>query len=248
MKSIQAPVLGCSIKPDLKAHIRVFCLGFLSEEHFAVLSVLLDHPLQVNLSGCSNCKNGFIVDILKERLQDVEKKLPAEPSKILKLIEKNDDLDYQDISYNRRDLFQVLRNGVHEVSGFIVNDDRDRNSLAYTHKSIPQKRDLLNRVQSVLSGRMKNEIKKNFYYDLNIDKRCNRCCVCIGMCPTGALKSALIGSEKRLFFNCSLCTGCGLCVCSCMKQAITLHKGLSVFDPFEFRLCDWMGTEAQASR
>ncbi len=55
------------------------------------------------------------------------------------------------------------------------------------------------------------------------------------MCPTGALKSAEEEPDTMLFFNSSLCTGCGLCESFCRNNTIRMKKGFSGVLPFQFK-------------
>ncbi len=68
LKNIQEPVIGCGKAEDLKTHLKTVCLGFISEIHFAVMSFLLEKPVQLNLTACKSCVNGFIVSNLQKNL------------------------------------------------------------------------------------------------------------------------------------------------------------------------------------
>lgn len=122
LNDIDSPVMGCNLKPHLDAHAKIPCLGFLSEEHFIVLSVTIENPLQINLKECSNCRNGFIASFLKK--------------------------------------------------------------------------ELLNKTFDLLNEKTKEAILVNYYYDLSVDKECNHCFACVGMCR---IKQGLTGKNPFVF-------------------------------------------------
>jgi ferredoxin len=230
LKNIESPVLGCSRFPELDANERVSCLGFLSEEHFAVLLVLLENPLQLNLTECAQCTNGFIADVLRKRLLEAEAKTFNAGSDKIKLVEQKAELLYQDVSYKRRAFFKVLKNIAAEgASNFLDYTDINETHQAYSDKSLPDKRELLNRAWSVLSSTKSEWKLNNYYFYLFIDNNCDYCFACVGMCPTGALTIEKNDTKKQLFFNSFRCTGCRLCTAFCMKNAITVTNGKSTY-------------------
>lgn len=238
VNQIHSPVMGCNMKPDLNNHEKTHCLGFLSEEHLVILSIFMEKPLQINLTECSHCQNGFIVEILKKRLLNVESKISIKTSGRLKLVEEKSDLDYQDIPYNRRDLFKLIKNTTLKGSAsFFDSADEDESKRGYTGKALPYKRLLLTKALSILSGKIKDKILQNYFYDLMININCDQCFACVGMCPTGSLKSVREEGKKNLSFNSFLCIGCGLCLSLCRKDAILIKQGISGQNPFEFNLC-----------
>ncbi len=51
------------------------------------------------------------------------------------------------------------------------------------------------------------------------DKKCQRCRICIKICPAGAIKE----DEGRLYIDSSLCTGCAQCLAYCRFKAIKIN-------------------------
>ncbi len=231
--SVPAPVLGCKARADLKAHERTLCFGFLSEDHIIALSVFLEGQLQINLTGCADCRNGFIVDILKKRIGSITKNTSLNVFEKICLVEDGSELHYQDISFDRRGFFKAIKNlTFFHVSEFFENDEVMA-PQSYSAKKIPIKRDLLNRVISYKKGD-NTALLENYYYTVDITEDCNNCFACIGMCPTGALKIEAAGDGRELSFNTSLCSGCGLCEGFCMNNAILIKRGFRGHNPFEF--------------
>jgi ferredoxin len=235
MRKIQAPVLSCHVRPGLVAHEKTVCLGFLSEEHLIALLSFLRNPLQINLTECKDCSNDFIVDVLRERLRSVAKKISLNVFEKLRIVENKADLNYEDVSYDRRGFFRALKNLTAREARVLFDDSGGEEcALSYSDKALPARRESLNRSFSVLPQDMRQGLLEHYYYDIEVDETCDDCFACVGMCPTGALKSAEEEPDTMLFFNSSLCTGCGLCESFCMKDAIHLKKGFSGVLPFRF--------------
>jgi len=159
------PVLACNIKEELDAHVTTFCLGFLSEEHLIALMVFIREPLQINLTGCKTCKNSFIVDALKKRLDSVisnfefrisnfnPSPLPPAPYTLnIRLIENKTDLQYQDVPFDRRGFFGALKGLAKEGAAnlFVSVAESKDTTTAYSEKVLPFKRRLLNKALSIM--------------------------------------------------------------------------------------------------
>jgi ferredoxin len=236
LRNIQAPVLSCHVRPGLVAHEKTPCLGFLSEEHLIALLFFLRKPLQINLTECKDCSNDFIVDVLRERLRSVAKKISMNVFEKLRIVENKADLNYKDVSYDRRGFFRALKNLTAREARVLFDDShREECALSYSDKALPARRELLNRSFSVLPGHMRKRILEHYFYDIEVGETCNDCFACVGMCPTGALKSAEEDSETMLFFNSSLCTGCGLCGSFCRNNTVRMKEGFSGVLPFQFK-------------
>ncbi len=236
LRKIRAPVLGCSVSPGVVAHEKTACLGFLSEEHLIALLSFLREPLQMNLTGCKDCRNGFIVDVLRERLRSVARKTSWNVFEELIIIENRTDLQYEDASCDRRGFFKAMKNRtVRKALGLFDNTKRNDHTLLYSDKALPHRRELLNRSLSVLPGDMRKGVLEHYYYDIEVDETCNDCFAFVGVCPTGALKGTEDGSDATLSFNSSLCTGCGLCGSFCRNNTVRMKKGFSGALPFQFK-------------
>ncbi len=236
LKKIQVPVLGCSTRMNLDAHEKTFCLGFLSEEHIIALSALAQRSLQINLTECAGCGNEFVADVLKKRLKSVETKTSINIFERIRLVQNRPDLNYREISYDRRDFFRAIKNfTAQKTADLFDNMAANDNVTSYSLKKLPFKRDLLNRAFSSFSKELQEALLKNYYYTVGIDESCNYCFACVGMCPTGALKISREESVSGLLFNCSLCIGCRLCENFCMNNSIRVVDGFCGDEPFEFR-------------
>lgn len=230
-KEIRSPVLGCNKRDDVRAHAKTPCLGFLSEEHLIALSVFMKEPLQINLAGCSDCNNGFIVKGLKDRLGLAMEKTSLVINEKIGLIEDKKDLYFRDVSYDRRGFFKTIRNIAVSRTAYIFEDNGSYDkAFSYSSKKLPFKRELLNRILENAADDIKKRIIENYYYDVCVTESCNNCFACVGMCPTGALKT----DKDGLFFSSSLCNGCGLCEDFCLNRSLRIKQGVPARDPFDF--------------
>ena len=191
--------------------------------------------LQINLTECIGCRNVSTVGILKKRLEVIREKASIDLFNKLRLIEDKADLDFMEDPCDRREFFTALTNlTLQNAVGFFDNRHKEKCVPAYSEKALPFKKDMLNKVIGVISEDRKKELLKNYYYGIAIDESCDNCIACIGMCPTGALKTDRRESELFLLFNSSLCIGCGLCKNICVNNSISIEKGFSKGDVLEF--------------
>jgi ferredoxin len=233
--SIESLVLGCRNNAKKPHHARTYCFGYLSEEHIIALYLYMRNPLQIDMTGCADCKNGFIADILQKRIADIETKTSLNISGKIKPVRDISELDFQDVSYDRRGFFNAIKNLTFiQAAGLFDNEDDTEHTQSYSAKKLPLKRELLNRAIKMLPDENRKELLKNYYYDVSVTDTCNNCFACIGMCPTGALKIESRDDDRELFFTSFLCNGCGLCRDFCMACSVKIEKGFSGDNPFEF--------------
>lgn len=229
--SVPVSVLGCKEMANIKAHEKTNCLGFLSEEHIIALSVFMERNLQINLTGCADCRNGFIVDNLKERIKSIAEKTSLDVFEKISLLEDGSELCYQDIPLDRRGFFKAFKNLTFlQAANLFENITTDDKTRSYSAKKIPLRRDLLNRTLRLLPEWNYTQVLDAYYYNLRIDEGCNKCFACVGMCPTGALKV----NASEFFFSSALCAGCGLCMEFCMMGSIRIEQGFSGLDPCRY--------------
>ena len=236
------PVMGCNARGNSNKHVNIntSCMGFLSEEHLIALLIFLKAPLQLDLTGCKDCKNGFIVDVLKTRLESVLSNFTPHTLDKIILVEDISALKYEDVPYDRRGFFGALKKLAMEGAvNFVDSTSTQKNTQMFSKKTLPFKRNLLNKARS-FDNTISKQIIENYYYDLIIDDNCDLCFACRGMCPTGAIKE-FYGSDDdseestppKLLFNSYRCNGCGLCSDFCMQSSISIKKGFLEGNPFE---------------
>jgi ferredoxin len=237
--SVSHPVLGCKQARDTEAHEKTCCLGFLSEEHLIAFTGYLDKPLSLNLTACAGCRNSFIVETLKERIQSARTKTGLDVGKKVLLAEQKADLVFEDVSLNRRGFFQALGTMTFmQVAGLLDKNDAEI-PVSYTAKRLPLKRGILNNIIHKFSdGDAVTHILKNYAFTVMAGPSCNHCFACIGMCPTGALKIKKDAEGAGLLFNSSLCNGCALCRDFCPAGAVSVSTGFSGGNFFKHEICN----------
>lgn len=236
--SVPRPVLGCKSGAGIDAHEKTSCLGSLSDEHLIALNIFLDRPVQLNLTSCGQCSNSFIIDKLKEQIADIRETTGIDVSEKVVLIEKKANLRFEAISYDRRDFFSAIKNMTFQgACGFFEGDEGDV-IQAYSQKGVPLKRDILTKTLRIITDKnMAARVMKGYAFTIKADASCDNCFSCVGICPTGALKSRRDESEPGLLFNSSMCIGCALCMDFCLNNSIIMLQGYSGEDYFEHKIC-----------
>ena len=237
LQEAQSPVLGCFVRPKGQAHARTGCLGWLSDEHLALLRLQLTSDLQLNLTECSACPNEFVASELKQRIGRVESQLPGEPSAALLPILNRTDLRYQDVAFSRRSFFRAFgalarQRTFDSLDAFLSSEQ----TTAYGDKVLPARRKLLNMSLAAVSSQRRRELLQSFYFRIETNGNCDRCGVCVGICPTGVLR-VVHDPVSKLVYRSSDCIGCGLCSEVCSQAAVAVHRGFPQDDPFVFLPC-----------
>ncbi len=223
LKRTSNPVLSCNRQPDLQAHEKTACLGWLGEEYLLALGWYLPDRLQLNLTACSDCQNGFIVDRLKKLPELVRTKTALDVSNKISLIEQRSELEYRETPYNRRNFFHAMKTRITRgISDTLIFDSPKQKGSAYNRKTLPSKRKILNHVVEGSSGKLKENLLTNYYYKPVIEPHCSLCLVCAAICPTGALHTNAEQGEARLVCDPYCCSGCQLCAECCREDAIHL--------------------------
>jgi ferredoxin len=237
--SIPHPVLGCKMAPETEAHERTVCLGVLSEKHLIAINAFMDKPLQLNLTSCAGCNNSFVVDMLRERFAGIRDSAGLDVSEKAVLIENRADLRFEAVSYDRRGFFSAIKNMTFLGTAELFENNKDEVIQSYSQKKLPLKRDILNKVLNKNENKeLSAKILQEYAFTIKADGTCDNCFSCIGLCPTGALKSKRDESGSGLLFNPSMCIGCGLCRDFCFNNSIALQKGYSGENYFEHETCN----------
>jgi ferredoxin len=247
LKKAAGPVLGCTEGEGLRAHEKTPCLGFLSEEHIIALLSMLEGRVQLNLIGCADCRNAITLPVLRQRVRDVVEKTRLDATGRMVFALQKAGLDYRDIPYDRRGFFSAIKRSSLEGTAEIIGGFLDKKaSMPFARKALPLRRALLNSVFSTAGGVLREGLLRNYYHALSVDGSCDLCFACMGVCPSGAIKVERERPEDGVMFKSSLCSGCGLCEGFCMNGSISLVKGYSGEDPFEFHTAGGQREKAAA--
>jgi ferredoxin len=191
-----------------------------------VFAFFLQEPLQLNLTGCMDCKKGHIRDVLEQRLGAVGERFSPDISERIIMVTDKSELRFSPSQLDRRSFFQLLRKGaMQEMAKFIIDKEEKRPVYA-TVKRLPLKRELLNMVCRNHNAIERKRLINNYYYSVSIKGECDLCGACGGVCPTGALKVQW-DDPIGLYFSSYLCIGCGLCVDICEDKKIQLTPQVS---------------------
>lgn len=237
--SVPWPVLACKSGAGKDAHEKTSCLGSLSEEHLIALNTLMDRPVQLNLTACLQCRNSFIIDTLKDRIAGIKETTGIDISEKAVLIENKADLRFNEVSYDRRGFFNAIKNMTFRgASGFFENGEGEA-IQAYSQKGVPLKRDILNKTLRTITDKdIAARVLKEYAFTVKADASCDNCFSCVGMCPTGALKSRRDESGSGLLFNPSMCIGCALCRDFCLNNSIAVLQGYCGERYFDHDICN----------
>ncbi|GAB4547674.1 MAG: hypothetical protein Fur0020_15810 [Thermodesulfovibrionia bacterium] len=232
LRKAQHPVIGCAKDVSL-GHVKTYCLGLLSEEDMLALYSLTTEPLQINLTGCSKCKNSHIIPILEKRLHALAQRLSIPVTERVIMVKDLQGLRYKPIGLDRRGFFNAVKKEALTGVAELLLENKE-SEIPMSEKVLPSKRRLLNKICGILSETLKKRLIENYYFDLSIKDGCLPCGACAGVCPTGALKVEQDDLSNTLLFNSSLCIGCNLCRDICDEHLISINRYISDTSPFDF--------------
>ncbi len=224
MNDVEAPLLGCSLKPHTRGHVRVPCLGLLADtELLLVLQLALGKEIRLNLSACGDCENGRIAPELLKTMTKVETLTRGLPGG-LRPIYTPDLLNFQEKTLSRRDFFIFLnrrskQKGLSLVDRLRFSDEPGK----YGKKSLPKARQLILQLVAALPAAQRDMLSDQLFPELKITAQCTGCTACVGICPTGALtRPGTRGCAPDV--NTERCTACALCTEFCRQQAIQVPQ------------------------
>lgn len=221
LDEVDSPVLACSFNPQTQGHGRVPCLGLVADPQLLlVLQLALGKELRLNTSACATCDNGRILPALHDSVQKVTELAQGLPGSV-KVIESSAQLDYREKNCSRREFFTFINRRSRQTGLSLVNRLRlDTSSGSYGKKSLPLTRQLLLQLGKA-SAVVQEMIEATILPQLTFVSACRGCTACIGICPTGALASPEIRSNKPNVKK-ERCITCHLCVEFCRQSAITV--------------------------
>ncbi len=226
LKKAQQPVLGCERFPQMPAHCKTQCLGWISEEHLLAFLCFLPE-VQLNMSACASCVNSFTVEQVRSEVAAVSEKIGIDLSAKIRIVEYEDDLEFEAVALDRRGFFNAFKKIVaQEVVAIMDSNSNEEEASDYGQKMLPEKRALLNHILLQTSGEMREEILHSYFYDIAIDATCDGCSDCVAICPTEALKTDIDSEFDHIILDALQCNGCGLCEEFCPLAAIRIKKGV----------------------
>ena len=214
------PVLGCNGEPDTAAHARLSCLGYLAHPELMVLCALVfPDGLQINLTACEGCSNGHILDNVAAahgRLNDLV------PGHTVKLIRNREALEYQAPSLSRRQFFLVFgERSTRAAATMVERLQNNTEQHSYGNKRVPAIRALLLEAMAASPAVKGRTIGDRLFGKIAFTSDCVRSKRCVGVCPTGAIRSpGADGKSPR--FDQTLCVSCNSCQAFCRNRGVLL--------------------------
>lgn len=203
------------------------CLGALSEEHLVAFAARSRETVCLYLARCGDCRGLFVPEILARRLQALDRKLEHDGlTSRIRLVTEEEETG-QAASASRRSFFCAFWDlSVHAASETITTLQAEPNPREkHAHKHQLARLALLRQALADCGEESVRLALPPLFFTLAVNTECNFCGGCAGMCPTGALKNTREYELKRLQFDWGRCSGCGLCLEFCRKNALTLTAG-----------------------
>lgn len=225
LNKIESPVMGCNIVSGILAHEKWFCFGLLSEQHLMSLYALLEKPLQLNMTKCSQCINNKIIEVMCRRFKNLQKLTGIIISRKIIMVENVSDLKYFQAKYDRRGFFIAVKDSLSMMSQSVhsrmeIQDE----SQAYSNKNLPFRYELQNFCASHQLDKDKMKLFRAFRYNVEISDTCNNCFACIGICPSGAL--IINNMDQTPELKDGYCIGCTLCSSFCPNSSISVSQNI----------------------
>lgn len=199
------------------------CVGILSKQVLAAI-LLSGYPsVSFNVAGCTECTNQDVSNVFVKNCKEIIEELSDISLTKVVLVEKNDQLSNP--KKDRRSYLTKIRDIAVDVSKqSFFSTQMPSSGESRTRRSIPFKTQLVKKVLASLDGGSQQVMLGLFGHNLSVHERCDCCPLCKGICPTGAIKIDRLDQGAKLRFEMLDCSGCGLCVEFCKKNALSLER------------------------
>lgn len=199
------------------------CVGILSKQVLAAMLLSGCRSVTFNLVGCEECRNREVSDAFGVECKQTDRKFSDIHS--AKVIFVTQNKQSQNPTVDRRSYLKKLRDVATDVSkqSFLPNNAPPLSEVR-NGRRIPLKTQLIRKLLTNLHGDSKKKIHVLFGRNLSINEECNCCPMCKGICPTGAIKIDRSDQGKKIRFEMLDCSGCGLCVEFCKKNALSFES------------------------
>jgi ferredoxin len=249
-------VLGCR-KGDVRAKkdaSLVECLGIFGLPDLLWFYTKGAKEIRLIFPDCADCTNKYGREIIEDELAELaklssyfeklvdtrietgEKEIkiifPHSFERVIPVDEKKESIKTQSVT--RRGMFEFLgqsaKDRALQSAVLLTPQDIPDKTPFRSDKVLPVKRQIFLDALTNCGRLLKDEMPVGaYFFSLSVSDRCNFCDVCVRFCPTGALFS----EDKKLYFNASLCTSCGMCLLSCYHKFIHRDKSLNMKELFD---------------
>lgn len=206
--------------------IIVPCLGVLSKPILAAMGLRAGGSVIFNLSGCIECPNHQSSEVFKKDLFEIVDVLSDVLQSELIISDTNKELEL--IEADRRSYLTNLKNAFSKASkSHPTFEVKSIEHEPMRSRRVPQKTKLVRNILGEVDAFSRERILSLFGNGLSVSQECTCCPLCKGICPTGAIKIERSEQGKKFKFEMLDCSGCGLCVEFCRKDALILKNGFS---------------------
>jgi Fe-S-cluster-containing hydrogenase component 2 len=225
VKDLEHPVIACHVAPKAQGHARLPCLGLLADPELLLSMLLaLGCDISLNLLDCAACQNHAVIIPLQKTVSQVNRL--SDRSCAVELVFDADKINFKERNCSRREFFSLFRKRSTQVGVCVVDRLKaDDQQEAYGTKRLPERRQLLLQVLDILSTSQEID-KENLFPQRVTTDNCRHCTGCVGICPTGALKSPGTSGAKPVFLA-EKCVDCKLCEAFCSVSAIKVISALA---------------------
>lgn len=208
--------------------ITIPCVGIVSKQLLTAFILRGCRSITFQLGGCTECCNEDISKAFRLACKQLVEELEDLHPSIVIINEKQEQLIPHEM--DRRSYFIKLKELAVGISKYTFSCTPDNlgDDLKKSRR-IPFKTELIRKIVAKLDGDSQTKIVHLFSRTISLTEECNCCPLCKGICPTGAIKIEDSGHGKRFKFQMLDCSGCGLCVEFCKKNAISLNHFNSEF-------------------
>jgi len=202
------------------------CTGVLSKPVLAAMGFRASGSVIFNLAGCVECPNHQSSEVFKKDLFEVVDTLSDVLKSDLIISETNREADLAET--DRRSYLTNLRNSFSKASkSHFTFEVKSVEPEPAGSRRLPQKTKLVQDIIRRGDAVSRKRLLSLFGNSLSVNQECTCCPLCKGICPTGAIKIERSEQGKKIKFQMLNCSGCGLCVEFCRKDALILENGFS---------------------
>ncbi len=224
-------LLSCEKRTDSNDRIAIPCVGFFSEPLLAAINSVVRRKCFIDTSRCAECVNNHCLTALYRNMENAIHKIKGNGEVRLEChVDKQFD-SAADGKNGRRSFLRMIRKTITSMGKDTLNFQFSDSEKTEDSHSKKKGRDISALLYSfsALSDRelSEKETLLQYFFSVSTDDHCDCCPLCTGMCPTGALKRKKENGMKYLTFTSGDCSGCGLCVDFCRKDALVLKSGFS---------------------
>jgi ferredoxin len=175
--------------------------------------------LHVNLTACDGCSNAHILDPVAtahDRLHDLV------PGHSVQLIRDREALQFEAPSLSRRQWFLFFgERSTRAAAPLVERLQQHSEQRAYGNKRVPAPRALLLEAMAASPAANSRKIGEQLFGKITFTSDCVGSKRCVGVCPTGAIRTPGAAGELPLFDQ-ALCVSCDSCQAFCRDRGVLI--------------------------